>query len=204
MIRHEGVCAVEISFGRVHGLRAADLLSGLAEEFERTFDTEFLHGGLGRQHACEGGRAERRMRIGVTGGPVMEALARCLVGHYPLRVAGHRVVLRVAAENRPALPPRASEDSRHTTGPLLDGEPFRSQQIAIGLSRLVFPPCGLGVLPDLQVPVGEPVGLLVDPPQCKTLLLSESGHDSVASVPSRYMQTEYSGASRLKACCCTQ
>src|SRR5262249_60689948 len=105
---------------------------------------------------------------------------------------------------RHARPPRGREGGRHATRPLLDGEPSRPQKIAIAFSRLVFPPCGLGVLPDLQVPVGEPVGLLVDPPQCKTLLLSESGHASVASVPSGYMQTEYSGASLLKACCCTQ
>src|SRR5215831_21043740 len=199
MIRDEGVCAVEISFGRVHRLRAADLLGGLAKEFERAFDAEFLHGGLRRKHACERGGAERRMRIGVSGGPGMEALARRLVGHHLLRVAGHRVVLRVAAEHRPALPPRGGEGGRHATRPLLDGEPFRSQQIAIGLRRLVFPPRGLGVLPNLQVKVGEPMGLLVYPIQYKTLVLRESGHDSVASVPSRYIETEYSGASPLKA-----
>src|SRR5262249_32769613 len=100
---------------------------------------------------------------------------------------------------RPALPPRGCEGGRHATRPLLDGEPFRSQQIAVGLRRLVFPPRGLGVLPDLQVKVGEPMGLLVDPVQYKALVLSEAGPDSVASVPSRYIETEYSGASRLKA-----
>src|SRR5262249_52020731 len=139
--------------------------------------TDFLNGGLGREYASEGGSAERRMRIGVSGSPRMEAIARCLVGHHLLRVTGHRVVLRVAAEYRAALPPRGSEGGRHATRPLLDGNPFRSQQIAIGLCRLVFPPRGLGVLPDLQVPVGEPAGLLVDPLKRETLLVSESGHD---------------------------
>ena len=97
--------SVVIALGGVHRLRAADLLGGLAEELQRAFEAELLHRRFGREHARERGGAERRVRVGMPGGPGMQPRPWRLVGHHLLRVAGHRVVFGIAPEHRAALAP---------------------------------------------------------------------------------------------------
>ncbi len=111
------------------------------------------------------------MRVGVPGRVRVQTLARRLVRHRLLGVAGNGVIFGVGADDRAARSPGGEEGGRHLAAALFDVEPFVAQQVDVGLGGAVFPPRRFGVAPDLQIEVGEPLPVLVDPVVRKLLRL---------------------------------
>ena len=119
-----------------------------------------VHGRLGGEDAAERADAEHGMRVGVAGGPGVESLARRLVGHGLLRVAGNGVVFGVGSDDRAvAVGPGGDEGGRHLAAAFFDVEAFVAQQVDIGLGGFVFAPGRFGVAPDLEIEVGEPLSV---------------------------------------------
>src|SRR5215213_9458407 len=106
----------------------------------------------------------------------METLARRLVWHRLLGVAWNGVILGVGADDRAARAPGGEKGGRHLAAALFDVEPFVTQQVDIGFGGTVFPPRRFGISPDLQIEVGEPLPVLVDPIVRKPLRLREARH----------------------------
>ena len=176
VVGDEGVGAVVVALGGVDRLRAADLLRGLPEEAELPLDAVLLHRRLRGQEPGQRADPQHGVRVGVPGRVRVQTLARRLVRHRLLRVAGNGVVLGVGADDRAARSPGGEEGGRHLAAALFDVEPFVAQQVDVGLRGTVLPPRRFGVSPDLQIEVGEPLPVLVDPVVRKLLRLREARH----------------------------
>jgi hypothetical protein len=180
VVRNEGVGVVEVALGGMDWLRTADLFRRLAEEAQLPLDAELLHGRLRRQEAAQRADAQHRMGIGVPGGVRVQTLSRRPVRHCLLRVAGNGVVLRVRADDGATASPGGHEGGRHLAAPFLDLEPLIPQQFDVGPRRLVLPPGRLGVAPDLQIEIGEPLAVAVHPVERELLRLVEARHRSLS------------------------
>ncbi len=163
MVTDESIAAVVVALGRMHRLRAADLLGRLAEEFQRAAQAVLLHRRLGRKDAGKCRRTKRRVRVGVAGGPRMQSLARRLERHHLLRLGRHGVVFGKAAQYRRPAAPGRGEGGRHAARAFLHREPLGAQQLAIGARRFVFPPGRFCEVPDRAVEFGQPGPVGVDP-----------------------------------------
>ncbi len=170
VITKKRIRAVEVSLGGMDRFRTADFFGRFAEELERATDVVRFHGRLGGEDAAKGADAEHGMRVGVAGSPGVQAVARGLIGHGLLRVAGNGVVFGIGTDHRPVtIGPGRGEGGGHAAGTLLDIPAIGTQQIDIGPGRLVFTPGGLGVAPDFEIEVGKPLAILVDPVDCRLL-----------------------------------
>ena len=79
----------------------------------------------------------------------------------------------------PAFAPGRHEGRRHVAAAFLDVEPVVAQQVDVGAGRAVLAPGRLGVAPDLEVEIGKPLAVLVDPVERELLRLVEARHAGV-------------------------
>src|SRR5215831_5256051 len=116
------------------------------------------------------------MRIGMAGRPRMQTLSWRPIRHRLLRVLGNRVVLGVGPENRSSLAKRGEKRRRHLSRALFDLPSFLAQQIAVRFCRAILAECGLGVPPDLEMEVRQPLLVGIDPRQRGLLLRRDGAH----------------------------
>ena len=150
----EGVEVVIVALGGMDGLRQAQLFRGLAEKDERAVEIEFLHGGLGGQHAAQRADAERRMRVRMASRVFAQSRPGHLAGGSGLAVTRHRIVLRIGADHRAfAAAIAGNKGGRHSAAARLDLESLGTQALHVPGGRFVLTQGRFGIMPDDLVPI---------------------------------------------------